>query len=94
MVKEENITKKSKGLSRFERYLSMWVLLCIAAGIFLGKIAPGIAAFLDGLAIYAGEAPVVYITHSLCLFFFLYTIFIIKYCFIMLKTTPMRNDRI
>jgi len=76
MAKEENITKESKGLSLFERYLSLWVLLCIAAGIFLGKIAPGIAAFLDGLAIYAGEAPVVSIPISICLFFMMYPIMV------------------
>jgi ACR3 family arsenite efflux pump ArsB len=38
--------------SVFERYLSVWVLLCILAGILLGKIAPGVARTLDGMAIY------------------------------------------
>jgi ACR3 family arsenite transporter len=28
-------------LSRFERYLTLWVALCIAAGIALGKMMPG-----------------------------------------------------
>ncbi len=34
------ITKQPKGLSVFERYLSVWVILCIAAGLVLGKLAP------------------------------------------------------
>jgi ACR3 family arsenite transporter len=29
-------------VSRFERYLTVWVALCIAAGIFLGKLLPGL----------------------------------------------------
>ena len=28
-------------MSRFERYLTLWVALCIAAGIALGKMMPG-----------------------------------------------------
>ena len=32
-----------KMTSVFERFLSLWVLLCIIAGILLGKIAPGVA---------------------------------------------------
>jgi len=46
------ITKESKGLSAFERYLSLWVILCIVAGVVLGKLAPKAATFLDSLAIY------------------------------------------
>jgi len=38
---------EEKKLSTFERYLTIWVLLCIAAGILLGKAAPGIAATLN-----------------------------------------------
>jgi ACR3 family arsenite transporter len=29
-------------VSRFERYLTLWVALCIAAGIILGKLLPGL----------------------------------------------------
>ena len=39
----------------FERYLTVWVVLCIGAGIVLGKLAPGVATFLDGLAIRVGR---------------------------------------
>jgi ACR3 family arsenite transporter len=60
----------------FERYLTVWVLLCIVAGIALGKIAPGAATFLDGLAIYVNEAPVVSIPIALCLFFMMYPIMV------------------
>lgn len=33
-------------LGRFERWLSVWVALCIAAGIALGAVAPGAFAAL------------------------------------------------
>jgi len=29
-----------------ERYLTIGVALCIGAGVFLGKVAPGVARFL------------------------------------------------
>jgi ACR3 family arsenite transporter len=45
--------------SIFERFLFLWVVLCIIVGILLGKIAPGVAQYLDGLAIYVKGAPVV-----------------------------------
>jgi len=67
---------KGKGLSSFERYLYVWVILCILAGILLGKTAPGVAHFLDGLAIYVGEAPVVSIPIAVCLFFMMYPIMV------------------
>ncbi len=65
-----------RGLGFFERYLSVWVILCILAGIGLGRVAPGVAAFLDGLAIYVGGAPVVSAPIALCLFFMMYPIMV------------------
>ncbi len=50
--------------------------LCMArrAVIELGKVAPGFAKYLDGLAIYVGEAPVVSIPIAICPFFMMYPI--------------------
>lgn len=70
------VTKGAKGLSLFERYLSVWIILCILAGILLGKVAPGIAKYLDSLAIYVDEAPVVSIPIAVCLFFMMYPIMV------------------
>ena len=66
----------ARKLSFFEKYLTLWVILCIGAGIVLGKAAPGAARFLDGLAIYVGEAPVVSIPIAVCLFFMMYPIMV------------------
>ena len=77
MTTEAIVTvQPAKGLSLFERYLSVWVILCIVAGIVLGKVAPGFAKYLDGMAIYVGEAPVVSIPIAVCLFFMMYPIMV------------------
>ena len=68
--------QRLKQLSSFEQYLTLWVALCIAAGIVLGKLAPGVATFLDGVAIYVGDAPVVSIPIAVCLFFMMYPIMV------------------
>ena len=76
MTGEASALNRSKGLSVFEKYLTLWVGLCIVAGVVLGKAAPGVAKFLDGLAIYVGEAPVVSIPIAVCLFFMMYPIMV------------------
>ena len=62
--------------SVFERYLTVWVALCIVAGIVLGKLAPGLAKALDGMAISVKGAPVVSIPIAICLFFMMYPIMV------------------
>ena len=71
-----NQGSKSKGLNVFEKYLTLWVALCIFGGIILGKIAPDLAKFLDSLAIYVNKAPVVSIPIAICLFFMMYPIMV------------------
>jgi ACR3 family arsenite transporter len=70
------ITKEAKGLSVFERFLSVWVILCILGGILLGKLVPKAATFLDALAINVNDAPVVSIPIAICLFFMMYPIMV------------------
>jgi ACR3 family arsenite transporter len=38
-----------KRLNAFERYLTLWVALCMAAGVLLGKLLPGIVAAVRSL---------------------------------------------
>jgi len=76
MAARSCITKEAKGLGFFERYLTLWVVLCIAAGILLGKAAPGFAKALDGMAIAIGGAPVVSIPIAVCLFFMMFPIMV------------------
>jgi len=76
MQTETCISKEPKGLSYFEKYLTLWVFICIIAGILLGKVAPGVATYLDGLSIFVGNAPVVSIPIAICLFFMMYPIMV------------------
>lgn len=63
-------------LGFFGKYLPVWVFLCIVVGIGLGRIAPGIAALLDNLAIHSKGAPVVSIPIAVCLFFMMFPIMV------------------
>ncbi|WP_367291430.1 ACR3 family arsenite efflux transporter [Laspinema palackyanum] len=58
-------------LSVFERYLTLWVFLCIIAGIVLGKLFPGVAVTLDAMSIYQVSIPI-----AICLFFMMYPIMV------------------
>jgi len=71
-----NLDNDRKMTSIFERFLSLWVGLCIIAGILLGKIAPSVAQYLDDMAIYVKGAPVVSIPIAVCLFFMMYPIMV------------------
>ncbi|MCE5276490.1 MAG: ACR3 family arsenite efflux transporter [Planctomycetaceae bacterium] len=66
----------AKGLSIFERYLTLCILLCIAGGIVLGSAAPGLAKSLDAMAVYVDGAPVVSIPIAIALFFMMYPIMV------------------
>jgi len=71
-----NAEPERKMTSIFERYLTLWVGLCIAGGILLGRVAPGLARTLDGMAVYVNGAPVVSIPIAVCLFFMMYPIMV------------------
>jgi ACR3 family arsenite transporter len=62
---------KEKSLNLFEKYLTLWVLLCIGAGILLGKMAPSFAVGLDALSVYQVSIPI-----AICLFFMMYPIMV------------------
>ncbi len=64
------------GLRWFERYLTLWVILCIAGGIVLGRVAPQFAKTLDSMSIKVDGAPVVSIPIAICLFFMMYPIMV------------------
>lgn len=76
MAKNIAIEEKAKGLNVFEKYLTIWVGLCIIAGIVLGRLAPGLAESLDAMAIYVDDAPVVSIPIAIALFFMMFPIMV------------------
>ena len=42
-MKQEN----NPGISFFQRYLTLWVAICMMLGVLIGKHLPGIPAFLN-----------------------------------------------
>ena len=64
------------GIGFFERYLTLWVLLCIVAGIALGKLAPGLALMLDRMTVTVDGAPVISVPIAICLFFMMFPIMV------------------
>ncbi len=76
MTAESVPDSAERGLGFFEKYLTVWVVLCILGGIILGRMAPSVAIFLDGLAIYVGDAPVVSIPIAIVLFFMMFPIMV------------------
>jgi ACR3 family arsenite transporter len=58
-------------LSIFEKYLTLWVALCIVGGIVLGRMFPNIASALDSLSVYQVSIPI-----AICLFFMMYPIMV------------------
>ena len=52
MVKEE------KGMNPFQRYLSLWVLLCMVIGVLIGHLLPIIPNTLDQWKIYGISIPI------------------------------------
>jgi arsenite transporter len=77
MSNNKNCAANDRHMSSiFEKYLTVWVGLCILVGILLGKIAPGVAQTLDGMSITVNGAPVVSIPIAVCLFFMMYPIMV------------------
>jgi ACR3 family arsenite transporter len=63
--------KVGGSLSFFEKYLTIWVIFCILAGIALGKLFPGVAETLDTMSLYNVSIPI-----AVCLFFMMYPIMV------------------
>ena len=76
MTPETPVACQRRMSSIFEKYLTVWVALCMVAGIVLGRVAPGLARTLDGMSLQVDGAPVVSIPIALCLFFMMYPIMV------------------
>lgn len=63
--------KAGSSLSFFEKYLTVWILICIILGIGLGRIFPDVAKTLDNMSVYNVSIPI-----AICLFFMMYPIMV------------------
>ncbi|PKM78917.1 MAG: arsenical-resistance protein, partial [Firmicutes bacterium HGW-Firmicutes-13] len=67
----EEQAKKARSLGIFEKYLTLWVLICMAVGTLLGFIFPGFAAAIDAMQVYNVSIPI-----GVLLFFMIYPIMV------------------
>ncbi len=66
-VAEHQIEEKSKGLGTFEKFLFIWVAICIGIGILLSQTVPGIGPAIDSLNVGKISVPI-----GICLFLMMY----------------------
>jgi ACR3 family arsenite transporter len=50
--------EKTKGIGFFEKYLTVWVLICMAVGILIGKFLPGIPSVLENFQFAGQNLPI------------------------------------
>ena len=41
------MSKEKSAINVFQKYLTVWVILCMVIGILIGEYLPGIPAFLN-----------------------------------------------
>lgn len=61
------MSQGEKKLGVFEKFLPIWIALCIAFGIFLSQVVPGISKAIDALQIGGISIPI-----GICLFLMMY----------------------
>ncbi len=62
-----NVAEEKTKLGIFEKYLTLWIALCIAAGLLVGKFAPQFGQFMDSLKFSNVSIPI-----GILLFFMMY----------------------
>ncbi len=63
----ENIEERSRGISFFEKYLPIWVALCMVIGIIFSQVIPGISEAINSWQIQGISIPI-----GICLFLMMY----------------------
>jgi len=59
------VTEKKLGV--FEKYLTLWIAICIVVGLLLGRFLPSFGQYLDSLKFAQLSIPI-----GICLFFMMY----------------------
>lgn len=58
---------ETKHLGLFEKYLAVWVALCMAVGLLLSQYLPGLSQAIDGWQVWGISVPI-----GICLFLMMY----------------------
>lgn len=69
--KKQSQHTQQKGLGIFEKYLTLWVILCIIAGLLLGSTFPQLSVLLAQLEVFQVSIPI-----AICLFFMIYSVMV------------------
>ncbi|MFW9773520.1 MAG: arsenic resistance protein [Candidatus Thorarchaeota archaeon] len=64
---QEVLEEKGKGIGFFEKFLPLWVALCILMGILISQIFPGISNLINSIKIGEISVPI-----GICLFLMMY----------------------
>jgi ACR3 family arsenite transporter len=67
MASSQVQSEKEKGLGVFEKYLTVWIVLCIAVGLLVGRFLPEFGQFVDSLKFGQLSIPIGFL-----LFFMMY----------------------
>src|SRR4030065_2464612 len=67
MEKDSGSRKKEASLGIFEKFLTLWIILCIAAGLLIGNFLPEFGQFVDSLKVRQLSIPI-----GVLLFFMMY----------------------
>ena len=52
------MSDRKSSIGVFEKYLTVWVLLCMIIGVFIGRYLPGVAHFFNNLSIAEVNIPI------------------------------------
>ncbi len=66
-IPAKDLESKKKGLSTFEKYLPIWIGVCMLLGILLSQLIPGISEAIDSWQISGVSIPI-----GICLFLMMY----------------------
>ena len=67
MTSEQQPMKKEASLGIFEKYLTLWIAICIIVGLLVGRFLPAFGQFIDSLKFVKLSIPI-----GILLFFMMY----------------------
>ena len=67
METSEEHTKKELSLGLWEKYLTLWIAICIVVGLLVGRFLPEFGQFMDSLKFRQLSIPI-----GILLFFMMY----------------------
>jgi ACR3 family arsenite transporter len=67
MRNQASVERREEKLGIFEKYLTLWIAICIILGLLLGRFFPEFASYLDSLKVAKLSVPI-----GICLFFMMY----------------------